>query len=86
MKKIKLQKSQILLLQARRARVLEAQEIARQMGNMVNDAINLIADEQGIKNRAEWVLSEDMTEFQKKEIPPVPPEPPPDNPEPPPTK
>ena len=86
MKKIKLQKSQILLLQARRARVLEAQEIARQMGNMVNDAINLIADEQGIKNRAEWVLSEDMTEFQKKEIPPVPPAPPPDNPEPPPTK
>ncbi|HUW46830.1 MAG TPA: hypothetical protein VMW50_13705, partial [Dehalococcoidia bacterium] len=80
------QKSQILLLEARRSRVLEAQEIARQMGNMVNDAINLIADEQGIKNRAEWVLSEDMTEFQKKEIPPVPPEPPPDNPEPPPTK
>ena len=80
MKKIKLQKSQILLLQARRARVLEAQEIARQMGNMVSDAINLIADEQGIKNRAEWVLSEDMTEFQKKEIPEVPPVPPPDDP------
>ena len=77
---IKLQKSQILLLQARRARVLEAQEIARQMGGMVNDAINLIADEQGIKNRAEWVLSEDMTEFQKKEIPEVPPVPPPDDP------
>jgi len=77
----KLQKSQILLLQARRARVLEAQEIARQMGGMVNDAINLIAGEHGIKNRGEWVLSEDMTEFQKKEIPEDPPAPPPpDNP------
>jgi len=85
MEKIKLQKTQVLLLMARQGRIAEAREVLRQTEALFYDAINLAADELGIKDRGNWKLSADMTELEKREAPPDPP-PPSDNSETPPAE
>ena len=80
METIKLQKSQTWLLQEKKLRILEAQSVVQDMGNNFQEALNQVVRENGIQDLTNWVLSEDMTEIRKKEIPPVPPPPPPDSP------
>ena len=80
METIKLQKSQTWLLQEKKLRILEAQSVVQDMGNNFQEVLNQVVRENGIQDLANWVLSEDMTEIRKKEIPPVPPPPPPDSP------
>jgi len=80
METIKLQKSQTWLLQEKKLRILEAQSVVQNLGNNFQEALNQVVRENGIQDLTNWVLSEDMTEIRKKEIPPVPPPPPPDSP------
>jgi len=81
METIKLQKSQTWLLQEKKLRILEAQSVVQNLGNNFQEALNQVVRENGIQDLTNWVLSEDMTEIRKKEIPPVPPPPPPDSPD-----
>ena len=80
METIKLQKSQTWLLQEKKLRILEAQSVVQNLGNNFQEVLNQVVRENGIQDLTNWVLSEDMTEIRKKEIPPVPPPPPPDSP------